>query len=162
MNQREKCENREKSTKKEGWRNASREAEMLPNRSIVFTWMNFFPETLESRRMRLFSEVLLSQLTMQTDGGTTTYLVGCIASRHMSPVSFCPEGRTCLTEFVPGRPAQTPSGHEPLSDQLPDMDEVYSAQMIPGGPRLLSFVICGITYSTAKISHNFKGEPFLN
>lgn len=91
-------------------------------------------------------EVLHSQSTTRTDGGATTYLAECIASRHMFPISSCPKGRTRLAESVPGRPARTTLREtERLLVQLPDVDEVNSAQIIPDGPHLLSFVIRGTT-----------------
>lgn len=34
---------------KDQWRNVSSEGEMLQNRTIVFIWINFFPETLAHR-----------------------------------------------------------------------------------------------------------------
>ena len=60
-------------------------------------------------------EVLLNQSTTRTDGGIMTYLAGCITPCHMSLFSIRPQGRACLTEFVPGNPAQTPWRHELLS-----------------------------------------------
>lgn len=41
--------------------------------------------------------------------------------------------------------------------QQTDMLEVDSAQMIPDGLHLFSFVIWGITYSAAKVFHTHNG-----
>lgn len=75
-----------------------------------------------------------------TDGGIRTHLAECFLSQHMSPVYSCPQGGTCLTEFVVGRPTWTPLRCELLSPRLTQKSGRVYIQTSPNGPHLRLFL----------------------